>query len=458
MGFYDSDVPARVIRKVANLLKKYFTSGDGQFIEELETILEDYQAIALVDPVRSHLYPKLKRRNTDRVLELSHALLTTSSNAELVKIIIAVVGLFRLGNDHELVETIMTLATCDEFTLYAAVAATNWEHGNDIVFAMAQRVDGWGKIQAVRILQSETDEIRDWLLHEGCMNNIMSAYLGLECAVKCDLISILRQGALDSKTFDSVSTIIVALLDEGPVSGISEYEYAEEALMLYLAHAEQHAKTMEYLWNITQVYAWAQYTEVEFRDAALASSERILKRDEWDSKLIDAVRTRDAKDMHHAYYVASQLNIDLSDEIFLAVKEEPLKHYGYLSVLFQDADKVTELISLYEATLPLEEMAEGMGDYLFSKKLADEHYCLDVLLQELGAYPCQGVALIMTGLNSPVIRSRNLAGRALLGWMDVLKLPLGEISSELFAEVQRIDKIEVDDSVKETITGILQSS
>ena len=73
----------------------------------------------------------------------------------------------------------------------------------------------------------------------------------------------------------------------------------------------------------------------------------------------------------------------------------------------------------------------------------------------LGLYPKQGIKLIITGLNSPVTRNRNMACRALAGWVRTLDLPLGDISPDIYAEVERISKIEVNKDTKKTMENLL---
>ena len=114
-----------------------------------------------------------------------------------------------------------------------------------------------------------------------------------------------------------------------------------------------------------------------------------------------------------------------------------------------------EIIKLCESILPLDDMAEGMGDYLFSDKLNQEHQCLDFVLPELAAYPLQGIRLIQTGLNSRVTRGRNMACRALSGWVKTQSKPLAEISPKLYAEIMRIYKIEVNGQTKETMKKLI---
>jgi hypothetical protein len=452
------DNPDEAVKKAIESLTEYFKSGGDESLVAIEAVLDEHRAISIIDPILDGIRSGSKEIEPGRILESSLNIIQSSDNIELIKIGIGVLGLFELGGFDNIAVILSNIGAYDDFTLYAVVAASNWTGGNDLVFNIAKRVDGWGKIHAVERLEPENDEIREWILRDGCANSVMDAYLGLECAVKGDLIAALRKETVDGKMFDSISIIIDALLDEGPVPGISEYEYAEEALSLYLHHASVHAQDVGQLWRVLNVRLWANDAKVEYKNDVLEKCDEIAERSDWQDKIFAAVRQPD--DEHRffcACNAASRMDIDISSELFAAVKEQPLKHCAYIPRLFKDADKARELIALCESILPLAEMAEGMGDYIFADKFGREHQCLDYILPELAAYPLSGANLIKTGLNSRVRRGRNMALRALAGWEHLLGKPLCEITPELCDEVRRISEIEVNEDIKRTMISLIDT-
>ena len=256
---------------------------------------------------------------------------------------------------------------------------------------------------------------------------------------------------------NSVAIIVDAMLDEGPVDGISAYEHASEALTLFMCHAEKHVDCVESLWRILNIKTWLEDSDADYKNIVLSKCDEIANRPHWKEKIIETVTKKDDNfKFFCAGNVALRMDVDISKELFDAVKSEPLKHYSYVQRLFKNPDMAHELIAMYESILPLSDMAEGMGDYLFSDKLNQEHMCLDFVLPELASYPMQGVELIKTGLNSRVVRGRNMACRALSGWMKLLDKRLDEISPELYAELKRISKIEVNADTKEIMMKLLR--
>lgn len=444
------------VKKIVGLLRKYFMTGDKRYIDHLEETIASCRAISLIDPILQNLRAGHEGIDPDRVFDLGLRLCKASGNTETVKIGMGLLGLLDLGSSADAVDAIVTLATYEEFTLYGVVAASNWANGNQIIFYIAQRAAGWGKIHAVERLEAETDEICSWILREGCANEVMDAYLGLVCATKGDMISSLRQDELDEGLFEGISIIINALLDEGPTEGISAYENAQEALMLYLNHAKIYAQRVEHLWCLLNLHDWAEFADETYKDALLAQCVEIINKPDWIGKITDAVRKQKNKsEFFYASNAASRMNIDVSAELFAAFKADPLQHYGQLPQLMQSPAMASQIIRFCEDVLPLDDMADGMGDYLFADQHKQEHQCLDFILQELAPYPMQGIRLIKTGLNSRVVRSRNMACRALSGWMQKTGKPLLDISPELFNEITRIEEIEMKEQTKKAMQKIL---
>ena len=456
-GHYSPDNAEKEATQIVKLMKQYLRKNKRSYLDEMEEIITKTGALSVVDPIHNGIMKSRDDMDLQKLIELGFDLAKTSHDVNLVKLGISLLGLFELGENENVLDVVKTLALYDELTLYSAVAASRWSNGNDVVFWIAKRVDGWGKIQAVERLQPETDEIREWILRDGCSNGIMDAYLGLTCAEKGGLIAALRKKTMDDELFESVSVIIDALLDEGPVDGISKYDHAEEALMLYMRHAKEKAVNLRHFWYILNIRLFMEDSELPNMDDILAQCEEIMNNPDWIVKIKDAIeQRRDDKDFFYACNSASRMDIDIGSLLLSAVKENPIEYCSYAQKLFSDQSIAAEIIDLYESVLPLGEMASGMGDYFFSDILRKEHGCLDFILPALAEYPLQGIKLIKSGLGSPVTRERNMACKALSGWVKAQGKPLEDISPELFVEIMRIYEIEINEQTKETMKRLLE--
>lgn len=441
--------PEKVVEKILGFIK----SGR---MEKIAPIIGTYGALQIIDPLLSAIRENAAKVDSARVGIYAESLALESGNEELVKLGIALLGLFDWSDSPEMQDKIITLGLYEEFTLYAVVVAAGWNNGNDVIFKIAKKVDGWGKIHAVEKLEPETDEIREWILHDGCSNAVMDAYLGLECANKGDLIGVLRRDSLDAGLFESIGIIIDALLDEGPIEGISAYEHAEEALLRYLQFAETYAVSLKHLWRILNTESFLDEAELSNKEELLRLCTEIRGRPAWREQILSTLSDPDSKDFFYADNAASRLKIDVADLIYQAIKKDPVKNGGYMSQVFHNAEYAKELTVLYEKVLPLDVMAAGMGDYLFSPSLNQECNCLDSILQELRAYPLMGERLVQAGLQSPVTRNRNFACSVLEEWNKVLGCPAASFSPDLYVVLRRVAAVEVNADIKKMMTNLIK--
>jgi len=443
-------------KKMVKLLQRDWKKGSSSDAQLL-ALLKKYDTLSVADPVLDLIRKDYKNNDLQIIVDYASRLAFETRNEELVKLGIILLGLIDLSTFEEITDKLLTLALYEEFTLFSAVALGNCASGNDTLFALAQKIDGWGKINVVERLAPETEEIRDWLLRKGCENCIMDAYLGLECAVKGDLITALRRNTLDEALFDGISTIIGALLDEGPADGISAYEHAEEALQRYLQFAQTKATTLKHLWQIVNVQmAIENRADIACKELR-ALCKDITEKPTWQALIFETLENPENEELFFAVNVSNRLHLDITDVMFRAIKQHPIKHAAYLSIVCKNPDYARQLFEIYETTLPLDEMATGMGDHLFAETLRQEHLCLDWLLAELGKYPHSGIKLIQTALKSPVTRERIFACKALKEWVDLLGQPLKTLSPELFTLLSDTVSIEVYPNTKAAMKELLRS-
>jgi len=398
---------------------------------------------ALIDAIRS-----ADDFDTSKVMNCARSLAFGSNDPEQVKLGIVLLGLFDLNDLPEIQDKLVRLGLCDEFTLYVVVAATGWQNGGDVIWHLAQNTDGWGKIHAVTNLEPTRVEIRDWLLRHGCANTIMDAYLGLECATKGDLIGVLRGDDLDDELFDGICVIMDALSDEGPTAGFSAYEHTGEVIERFLHQATVHVHTLTQLWHILNVETAIENMDIANKDDVLALCASVRAMPQW-AGLIEVAVSERGGDFFRAVQAADRLGVDVDKQVMTAIEADPVKYCWLVTQFFDDRSTATDLVSLYERTLPLAAMATGMGDYLFSPTHGAECNCLDTLMFALREYPLLGETLVGTALNSPVVRNRNLACGTLESWAGQLGQPVKVFSPNLYDVLRQVAAAEVNDKTRD---------
>ncbi|MCR4649176.1 MAG: hypothetical protein K5776_08880 [Lachnospiraceae bacterium] len=136
----------------------------------------------------------------------------------------------------------------------------NIEENGSLPVECAKHVRGWGRIHCVDYIEPSDNETKEWLLFNGTDNDIMPAYSAWNVFLKADVPELLRRGNLSYEEIHAILKITEALMDEGPVSGLSnmdnpnvylgdvlyriegDYEFSEEDLNIIKAVRETLAE------------------------------------------------------------------------------------------------------------------------------------------------------------------------------------------------------------------------
>ena len=227
------------LEQIGSLIKQISDSDFYDAEETLWRVADEIGALDARDAIRNYIVDNQGELNLDNLFNFALTLATKSPSRAVVKLALVMLEVFR--PDDEVKGFIRTLGLSDEFTIFAAMAMVSWPNLNEEWFDLAQKVRGWGRVHLVRFLRPETEDIRRWLLREGVHNDIMPQYSALDCWRKADVPAAL-QGTLTREDFEGIRDIIDALLDEGPVPGISAVEDAEQHLRAFLKQAETLAR------------------------------------------------------------------------------------------------------------------------------------------------------------------------------------------------------------------------
>ena len=425
-------------------------------IDSIAKIASEYRALSVVDKLVDIIYERRASVDPRRLADLAGQLAFESSETEAVKIGISLLGLFDLSHIPEIVNKLCILAAYEDFTMYVVTAfrSSDAEGFNNILFEIAKKVHGWGKIDVVERLEPKTAEIRRWLITEGCTNAVGNNYLGLECARKGDMISVLR-GNMDEELFDGICVIMSALVSDGPADGMEEYEHAVEAMMLFAKAAPERISTMFQLISLFEVRDWLSKNQTEGMTELIALYDEFADNPRWSNLVLEKLDSPESDEFYIAVEIGEKMGLDVTDKVTEAIKAMPYRYYGFLNIPYRNPQLAHEMTEFLEDILPLNEIAAGMGEYFFSPTLKNEHHCLDFALQEIQNYPHMGEKLIAAALGSPVTRERNGACRALEKWSEQLGLPVSEMSPELYTLVKKIAPTEMNSELKNRLNKLL---
>lgn len=396
-----------------------------------------------------------------RLSGLAYTFLTKAVRVEAVKLGLALMTLFETAEDAAIKNVFSTLGCYEDFTDYVLRSAAGWpaDEQNRLCFALAKKMRGWGKIFTVEKLSPDTEEIREWILCEGCRNSVSYSYLGLTCAVKCNYKDRLRLGGLTKAERSGADDIMEGLLDEGPCTGISELPDREEILYWYLCANEDRTVDVSYLWQLLRIRDFLSKKQPDrsasqpdtmakphqpegkttscqkqgvWRQSALTKLDGLLSAQNTRAILLDGLPVRP----HDTIRAAEALRIDISDELLTQMRRDFKTFYMYGDYFLRPAEPTPRTRDLAALYIDLCEAHLDTGCFAAHRGDSDISWSPDLVVQYLDLYPGLGKELIRVSLRSDSLRWRSMAVRALLGWKKAFGTDLREFAPDLLDDVR----------------------
>ena len=307
--------------RIATLFVKAVKKPSKRNLAKLYGAVASDGVLGFIDPLIEQLAARHPNRADLHVL--GHWLATTGSDRGAVKVGIAILGV--TGLDHD-VDVVRALGAHEEFTLYAAVALNNGlVEPESELWALAAAVDGWGRIQCVeRLRDTESPEIRDWILREGFRNSIMNEYLVYIAATTGGLLAALHEVGPDRALLTAAGEILEALVMGGPAEDLDDYDAGVDAVEAFLRHLVTRAETLgdfnavaaigEYLaredgWDERSRRGWTATR----RQAFESTCAEILDRPLWDDRVAVGLLSDDPAEVWLAERAASRRGVDTLD-------------------------------------------------------------------------------------------------------------------------------------------------
>ena len=449
-----------------------FQISEGKF-EEAQNNLEnlDFFMISRRDPLLNWIIKEQKQINIDNLCEFTISQLSTSKNIEVIKFCLCVLEIIKLETEKDTIEKVKILALSDEFTLYCLNILKNLKNSNEEIFEIAKKVKGWGRIYSIKYLKVTNDEIKEWILEEGCHNYIIPAYTAYTCAKKINLVEILNEDKISSKKFNDISYLMNALLDEEAITGISNLEDRELLIERYLEKAKTLASAEEDYYAIITLKEYIKNNK-EINNELIKICDEILNSEKTRNIVKELLKEG------YGYNIAKYLGIDIDKYILEYLQDNPLKN-PYIVFNISERENMEKLVSLIEKKLTLEKLEGAPTDKFYSKNEKNKEYIfLDTIIKKLGnfgrnegkfvvsVYPVDPTAsmdepenyigigenLIICALNSPYVDIRYGAVNTLESWKEKGYI----LSNEIIENIKKLEKLEVDEELKIKLNELLK--
>ena len=428
------------IEPLKNIL---FQISEGKFKEAQNNLDHlDFLMVSSRTSLLNWIIQESKKINANNLYEFTISQLKTSKNKESIKFSLAVLLLMGVENDVKAMEIIKILALSNEFTLFCLDIIARLENSNEEIFEIAKKVKGWGRVHSISYLEATNDEIKDWLLEEGCHNEIDSAYTALTCAKKINLLELLEEENISNKKFNDISYLITALLDEGPASGISSLEHKEILIERYLKKAKYLSSTENDYRAVMMIKEYIK-DDKKINNNFIKICNEILN----SEKTVNNIKELMKKG--YSYDIAKYIKIDIDSYVLEYLQSNLLKN-PYIIYDISKKENIEKLILLVERRLPLEKMKGFPTDKI--NFINQEFTVLDVVVRTLENFEGIGKNLIICALNSPYVEVRYGGANTLEKWKD-----MGYIfPDEIIENIKKLEKIEVDDELKEKLNKLVK--
>ncbi len=456
----------RRVEYIIKSFKKTTASPSVENIEELERALSIHDTLSVIDNVLKTIIID-KTIDQSILYQICRYLFLYSGRRGTVKFATAILGLYGVAGDLELFKII---ARHDEFTLYAAVAVMG-HHVKvaDLWMDMAKNVRGWGRIHIVgRLLDIKSDEVRHFLLREGCKNDVMPEYTSHRIAERMKLLDALKPESIDRQLFEGAGVILSSLVhatgSDCPFIGIDEYVEGEPAVMEFLRHAEKMSETLEdylvlnNLGNaVLSINEGGCRENLKWRDDTFELIKTkvpyILQNSFSKDKVTAAVESKDAEEQWRGITISLMNDWDIRAKLMELLKSNPYQpRLWFVLMQVVDDSSVEENVELALKLLKEKEGNRHSG-IIVTGEVDDCLDCMETLIRELQSFPGCGWRLLKKGLQMTGTEIKNLVIKVLYNWNGDL------IDDEIKGEINRLleDPLQ-DEGIKIGLQNLLQNA
>ncbi|MCR5177179.1 MAG: hypothetical protein K6C05_10065 [Anaerovibrio sp.] len=366
--------------------------------------------LPVMDALQDWVFDHPEKLSPEALGQFSRTLLVQSQDVESVKFAITVLELLDQELEEELRDILLVLAASDELTLFCLFLLATFDNSNELIYSVAKRVKGWGRIHAVSMLKPENQEMSRWLLTDGWRNEIMPEYSAIVAIKRGKLLEVLTDAAVKKEDFSLAGKLIGASLEDNPVPGLNRYKKTGELLQAYLVLADQWADALEEYNVIFDVRDFLCKSNLDNKEDLIRLATGILQ----SVRCTDCVNA--SMDAGEGFYLGKSLGLDYVERAINTLRNNWREKYDLIDLLLPEKKYTDEIIEMFERVLPLEDMATGPENELGNDGQFVEHGILSYVMQSLQSVPGKGDRLICAGLLSPVIGTRNIALNLLEAW------------------------------------------
>ncbi|MBR6149084.1 MAG: hypothetical protein IKQ44_12125 [Lachnospiraceae bacterium] len=209
------------------LLSLLKLAAEGKFDEAeggFTLFCAKHRVVSIIDDLQRCIVDNKDDLDPNNLYRFAVNVLTKSGDKECLKVGLSILELFDAYENENLADVIRTVGLSDEFTIFSVFNMRNWPNAEKEILDLAKKVRGWGRIHCVDFISADDEETRKWLLYNGVDNDVVAAYSAMPVYEKSGMEELIDKDGLSYEEMHAILAIAEALLDEGPVSGISTFD------------------------------------------------------------------------------------------------------------------------------------------------------------------------------------------------------------------------------------------
>ncbi len=452
----DEETEKEMVKKAVALIKENINVNPRLAVHSFDDEEVGFTVARIRGRLLKNIIDNIKEYDPHKLSTLAYSLAIFGTKTETVKLGLLLLVMFDFADDEIVRKQLIKMGLYEDFTGYVIPNVKAWSHeiSSHVFYVYAQKLKGWGKINAVENLEPVNDEVKEWLLKNGCRNEISNGYLAKCVYDKCDFMSRIEEGGFDEEQMQGARDIMTGLMEEGVAAGISAIERPDRLAAAYTRELKGHVIGLDDLSCMLELKRFLQekYPDGSSADAKVAveTIDSLIS----NSDLEKMVKKGLDESPSVAIWAAEEGNIDITGELTECVRYDFLKYYRYAPYFLEKGRNVDEFLEICENSLDGHDFKEGMGNDLADHD-SDKTWQLDIVMQYLTGYPGKGIKLINTALNSSILRYRGVAANVISKWEESTGKNIKKTETELFHTIKKLKKKEVNEDLKKKWDEIL---
>lgn len=411
--------------------------------DRITALVKKYPMLSWADELQDYIRKNVDNLSLKDLFIFSTFTMYSTNDPETLKFALCLLELFNTNDDENLKNSVRRLALCDEFTLFCLFVILRWSDVEGEMLEIAKKVDGWGRVHAIRMMPAERPETQRWLLFNGCDCSVNEGYTAYNCYEKIGM-ERMDFAALKTDELKAISKIIYALIDEGPVDGISIIDERYRILGDFVKACDNRPLELDNYETIYAIYLYVKNEDDGSHQEILDNCVRMLRYERC------ATIVKKAVEEGYGTRLAEALGIDTTDSYMNLLRQNFDEYNGLATSLMKNPEVVDEVIDIFDKNYTPKESAEDEEPYYDNEEMR-----IVFCIQELRVYPGKGVNLLIKANKSLDPPVRNMVINVAEAWMQNTGKSILEIAPELQeAFIDRLDK-ELDEKQKLRIKGIL---